>query len=208
MSKMAEVLRSQGFDVCNIDYPSREHPLDELAANHVAPAVESCFPNDDAPIHFVTHSLGGIVVRQLAMTSAVPRMGRVVMLSPPNHGSEVVDKLGNWPMFGWLNGPAGKDLGTAADASPTRLGPATFELGIITGARTINPFLSMMIPGDDDGKVSIENAKLTGMKDFMVVRCSHPFIMKSDRAIEQTVEFLKNGAFRHNPAEEPLDCWD
>ncbi len=209
MTKLADALKSQGYEVCNIDYPSREHAIDALAAQFVAPGIARCFSKPDAPIHFVTHSLGGIVVRQLAAQNLVPRIGRVVMLSPPNHGSEVVDKLGDWQLFDWLNGPAGRDLGTQTQSAPMRLGPATFEVGIIAGARTINPLLSMMIPGDDDGKVSIENAKLAGMRDFIVVSCSHPFIMKSDRAIEQTLPFLREGAFRHaSSSAEPLDCWD
>jgi triacylglycerol lipase len=217
MSKMQESLQAQGYQVCNVDYPSRDHSIEVLAADFVAPAIAKCF-SDSEPINFVTHSLGGIIVRELAATNAVPNIGRVVMLSPPNHGSEVVDKLGDFKAFDWINGPAGKEIGTNDASVPSRLGPATFEVGIITGVRSINPFLSMMIPGDNDGKVSVANAKLDGMKDFLVLRCSHPYIMKSDRAIVQTVQFLSHGAFQHSPAvqknatspaiEQPGDCWD
>jgi len=204
MSKMAAALQVQGYRVCNVDYPSREHSIGVLAEEFVAPAIAKCFPDTHEPINFVTHSLGGIIVRQLAASGELRNVGRVVMLSPPNHGSEVVDKLANWPLFDWLNGPAGKDLGTQMQATPSRLGPARFELGIVTGARSINPFLSMMIPGNDDGKVAVDHAKLDGMTDFIVLRCSHPFIMKSDRAIEQTVYFLQHGLF----ATRDDDCWD
>ena len=220
MSKVQDALRADGYDVCNVEYPSRDHTIEILAAEFVAPAIAKCFPqviND--PIHFVTHSMGGILVRQLAATKAVPNIGRVVMLSPPNHGSEVVDKLGDFKVFDWVNGPAGKEIGTGIDSTPLRLGPASFELGIITGVRTINPFLSMMIPGSDDGKVGVDNAKLEGMKDFLVLRCSHPMIMKSTHAIEQTVYFMNHGAFlrvgvskTQAPAssdpQEPGDCWN
>jgi triacylglycerol lipase len=220
MSSMQEALQAEGYKVCNVEYPSRDHSIDVLTAQFVTPAIAKCFPLvDGAPIHFVTHSMGGIIVRQLAATKAVANIGRVVMLSPPNHGSEVVDKLGDFKVFDWVNGPAGKEIGTGIDSTPLRLGPATFEVGIITGVRTINPFLSMMIPGNDDGKVGVDNAKLEGMKDFLVLRCSHPMIMKSTHAIEQTVYFMNHGAFlrggvskTQDPAavdlQEPGDCWN
>jgi pimeloyl-ACP methyl ester carboxylesterase len=220
LAKMQEALQADGYEVCNIEYPSREHTIEILAAEFVAPAIAKCFAQPSVePIHFVTHSMGGIIVRQLAATKAVEHIGRVVMLSPPNHGSEVVDKLGDFKIFDWVNGPAGKEIGTRVDSIPLRLGPATFELGIITGVRTVNPILSMMIPGDDDGKVGVDNAKLDGMKDFLVLRCSHPMIMKSPHAIEQTVYFMDHGMFRRPESKAqdtatvpaavpPGDCWN
>lgn len=220
MSAMEKALQTQGYQTCNIDYPSRDHTIAVLASEYVSPAIAKCFPNQPtaSATHFVTHSLGGIIVRQLAATQAIPNMGRVVMLSPPNHGSEVVDKLANWELFAAVNGPAGREIGTDAQSMPLRLGPAKFELGIITGVHTINPFLSLMIPGKDDGKVSVPNAKLQGMKDFLIVRCSHPYIMKSSLAIEQTLHFLANGEFEHLPEsrfdarfpelQTPSGCWN
>ena len=147
-------------------------------------------------VHFVTHSMGGILVRFYLANHRLVNLGRVVMLSPPNQGSETVDKLANMPGFGWLNGPAGQQLGTDENSLPNRLGPADFELGIITGNRSINLILSTMIPGPDDGKVAVERAKLAGMADFLVVPHSHPFIMKKPLVIEQTQFFLEHGRFR------------
>ena len=117
------------------------------------------------------------------------------MLSPPNHGSEVVDKLVCLFLFRLVNGPAGLELGTDSHSVPRSLGEPSFDLGIITGNRSVNPLLSTLIPGEDDGKVSLESAKLVAMKDFLVISSSHPFIMKNREAIEQTVYFLRNGAF-------------
>jgi pimeloyl-ACP methyl ester carboxylesterase len=207
MDRMGEALSAAGYRVCNIDYPSRKHPVAELAARHVAPEIGKCIARGE-PVHFVTHSLGGIIVRQLAATGAVQRFGRVVMLGPPNQGSEVVDTLGNWGLFGIINGPAGRELGTSPGALPQKLGPATFELGIIAGNRSINPILSTIIPGDDDGKVAIERARLEGMRDFIVVPASHPFLMKNDEVISQTIHFLACGAFEHgtSPKTGPVIC--
>ncbi len=159
MDSMEKNLSKAGFRVCNIDYPSRKHRIEKLTSEFIVPDIQKCFGDALTPVHFVTHSLGGIIVRQLAAEHQQIKIGRVVMLSPPNQGSEVVDKLGTWGLFEWINGPAGKQLGTTEEAVPNQLGPATFELGIITGNRSINLILSTLIPGPDDGKVSIKNAR-------------------------------------------------
>jgi triacylglycerol lipase len=195
MTSMAESLASAGYRVCNVAYPSREHDIRTLTMNYVLPEIARCFPNDTKPVHFVTHSLGGIIVRQLAASGTFTRFGRVVMLSPPNQGSEVVDELGDLWLFQALNGPAGNELSTAVVSTPNKLGPAPFELGIITGTRSVNLILSMFIPGTDDGKVSVQRAKLEGMKDFLEVPSSHPFIMTNAAVIQQTIHFLKHGVF-------------
>lgn len=211
MNKMEKALTHAGYAVCNISYPSTEHIISILAERHIVSSINRCISELEEPtgklaeesIHFVTHSMGGILVRYLAKFQSapfdpqlkIPRFGRVVMLSPPNNGSEVVDKLGEFWLFDLLNGPAGQELGTDSESVPRTLGPADFEVGIVTGRRTINFFLSLMIEGKDDGKVSIENAKLEGMADFLVLPATHPFIMKNNEAISQTIHFLQEGRF-------------
>ena len=192
---MEKALSDSGYLVRNTSYPSTEKPVDQLASEVIPAAVESCGENGDRTIHFVTHSLGGILIRYFLETNVIDNLGRVVMLSPPNQGSEVVDNLSGVPGFKALNGPAGMQLGTDKDDVPAQLGPATFDVGIITGDQSINLFLSMMIPGKDDGKVSVERAKLEGMADFLVVPHAHPFIMKSELVIEQVLFFLEYGRF-------------
>lgn len=195
MERMATSLRGAGYHVCNIGYPSREHPIAVLAADHVAPQVAACRATATGPVHFVTHSLGGILVRQLAATRAVPDIGRVVMLGPPNQGSEVVDVLGGWALFRQVNGPAGDELGTGPRSVPQALGPVPFELGVVAGTRSINGILSTLIPGTDDGKVSVQRAQVQGMRDFVTVAAAHPFLMRDGEAIAQTLRFLAQGCF-------------
>ncbi len=200
MEKMKHFLEKEGYEVCNLGYPSTEQPIEQLAADQVLPAIHACNGREPRLTHFVTHSLGGIIVRQLHATSAADAtlmFGRVVMLGPPNGGSEVVDKLRGMPPFQWLNGPAGQQLGTDKNAVPVRLGATNLEVGVIAGNRSINLILSMLIPGDDDGKVSIDNARLQGMKDFIVLPVSHPFLMQDDDVIRQTIHFLQAGVFQH-----------
>lgn len=194
MQPMADALRDAGYTVCNVDYPSTDHAVETLAREHVRPAVAACVA-DDRRAHFVTHSLGGIIVRYLATLPDAPSIGRVVMLGPPNRGSEVVDKIGDWRAFDWLNGPAGDQLGTAPDSLPNRLGPAPFPLGVIAGRHTINWINSLMIPGSDDGKVAVSRTRVAGMDDFVVLPVTHPLMMRDDDVIAQTLHFLEHGRF-------------
>ena len=193
--KLERHLEKDGFSVVNIGYPSREKTIENLSVDVIPAAIEQCKSYDARKIHFVTHSMGGILVRYYLEHHEVPEIGRVVMLSPPNSGSEVVDKLGDTCIFRWINGPAGGQLGTGADSMPKSLGAPKYEVGIITGDRTINPILSLLIPGSDDGKVSVASAKLHGMKDFLVVHEAHPFIMNDEKVLQQATAFIRNGVF-------------
>jgi pimeloyl-ACP methyl ester carboxylesterase len=195
MNRMERELNEAGFETCNISYPSRRHTIETLATEHVLPQIEECLGVGEMPIDFVTHSMGGLIVRYLAETELADRMGRVVMLSPPNGGSQIVDKLGDWWLFEVVNGPAGSEMGTDSESLPRQLGPPDYEVGVIAGTRSINLILSALIEGEDDGKVSVENARLEGMTDFLVMPASHTFIMRKRRAIEQAIHFLENGAF-------------
>ncbi len=149
----------------------------------------------------MTHSLGGILVRCYFSRNDEPRLGRVVMLGPPNKGSEVVDVLKDWSLFRKINGPAGSELGTGSRSVPKRLGPVTFELSVIAGDRSINWINSLMIPGPDDGKVSVESTKVDGMKEHVVVHRTHPCIMKAKESIELTIRFLRSGSFKKTLTE-------
>ena len=196
METMAEAIDAAGFVAINIDYPSREHPIEELAPMAIGKGLVRCESNDAIEkVHFVTHSLGGILVRNYLSDHDIPRLGRVVMLAPPNQGSVAVDKLGDVPGIDWVNGPAGRQLGKGADSVPLQLGPAEFELGIIAGNRSIDPITSAVLDDPDDGKVSVEDTKLKGMDDFIVVEHSHAFMMRLQNPIELTIRFLKTGSF-------------
>ncbi len=196
MNKMQRELDDAGFVTANIDYPSRDYTIEELADMAVPQGLAECRSHDGVErIHFVTHSLGGILVRQYLSGNEIPELGRVVMLGPPNQGSIAADDMGGVPGFEWLNGPAGRQLGKGEDSVPRRLGPADFELGVIAGSRTIDPITSAVLDDPDDGRVSVEDTKLEGMTDFVVVEHSHAFMMRMQRPIELTIRFLRTGAF-------------
>ncbi|HOC70878.1 MAG TPA: alpha/beta hydrolase [Candidatus Hydrogenedentes bacterium] len=196
MNKMEEKLSQAGFIVENVAYPSRTASIETLADEALGQALERSNLKDCPKIHFVTHSMGGILVRSYYARHEYGRLGRVVMLGPPNRGSEVVDRLKSWTLFQKMNGPAGGEMGTDADSTPNTLGPVNFECGIIAGDRSINWINSLaMIDGKDDGKVSVENTKVDGMKEHLVVHTTHTFMMRNNKVIEATLRFLQNGTF-------------
>lgn len=197
MLPMAEALQAQGYWIVNVDYPSRQFTIAQLAQTAIPAALNQCPTHAANKIHFVTHSLGGIVLRQYLREHRISELHRVVMLAPPNKGSEIVDHLKGLPPFAWINGPAGSELGTSANDLPQQLGAVDFELGVIAGTRSINLLLSLYLPNPDDGKVSLESTKVEGMRDFIALPVSHPFIMKDEDTISQVIYFLQRGSFLH-----------
>ncbi len=197
MKRIQRGLEDAGFRACPVDYPSRRYPIEILAKHHVLPDIRRCFPNDTVPIHFVTHSMGGIIARHLETMDGAPRIGRVVMIAPPNRGSEVADNLDHWWLLAEIAGPAARQLGTDSASLPMRLEPPMFEFGVIAATRSLDPLFSDWIPGRDDGKVAVKRTKLEGMRDFVEIPASHTLILWSREAVRQTVLFLREGRFDH-----------
>ncbi len=193
MALLAGRLEDAGYAVHNLGYPSRSRPIEALATV-VGEGFAACRRDGDRPVHFVTHSLGGILVRAWLQRGLPADLGRVVMLAPPNHGSAVAERARDAPWFRWFTGPAGQALGTGEDALPGRLAPLPVEIGIIAGT-AVYPVFSAWIPGPDDGLVAVASTRLAGMRDFLVVAHGHTFIMNSRDVARQTIAFLRNGAF-------------
>jgi len=198
MEKLQGKLEQADYLVVNVDYDSRKHPIPTLADMAISEGLQECRYKNVKRINFVTHSLGGILVRQYLINKKIPELHRVVMLGPPNQGSEVVDTLRDMPGFEALNGPAGMQLGTTSTDVPRRLGPVNFELGVIAGTQSINLILSSYLPGTDDGKVTLKSAQVEGMKDFIALPVTHPMMMRNTRVIAQTLRFLRQGNFLHD----------
>ncbi len=194
MHKIEKALEKENYQVVNFGYPSTRHAIDSLA-NLLKIKLENVCLDSSKQIHFITHSMGGIVLRQFLSENSIARLGRVVMLSPPNQGSEMADFYRDFFLFKWIMGPAGQELGTDSLSIPNRLGKVNFEVGIIMGTKALNPVYSKIIPGRDDGIVAIERARVEGMADFIEVPSNHTFIVWNKKAIEQGLFFLKNGRF-------------
>lgn len=202
MKRIESSLSKEDYETWNQGYPSTEENIEALVDAHLSKAVQYCRKRKASKIHFVTHSLGGILVRKYLSEHDMPNLGRVVMLSPPNKGSEVADALKDYKVYQWITGPAGQEIGTDPQSLPNTLPPVHGEVGIIAGSRTSDPWFSPMIPGKDDGKVSIERTKLAEMTDFLVVRRGHTFIMNDPEVIRQVIFFLKNARFDHGPVDQ------
>lgn len=205
MKLMKSELESAGFVVANIDYPSREQTVQQLATPTIDKGLKFCEKQGASVVHVVTHSMGGILFRQYVSEHGAEKFTRTVMLAPPNKGSEVVDEMSELPGFKFLNGPAGVQLGTGADSLPLQLGPATSDVAVIAGTFSINLYLSTHLPDPDDGKVSVENTRLDGMCAHLQVDVSHPYIMKDEEVIKEVKSYLTSGKFNDGKAEY-LEC--
>ena len=202
MAILVSRLKSAGFRVVSFGYPSTSESMEALV-DRLQAEVEACCGEEAEEAHFVTHSMGGVLVRSYLGQQPEAHGGRVVMLSPPSQGSELVDAFAESPLLQSLLGPAGSQLGTDSTGISSQLGPVRFALGIVTGDRSLNPLGSWLIPGPDDGKVGVDRARVDGATDFMVVSATHTFIMNRRDVAEEVVNFLWEGRFRSDSEQMP-----
>lgn len=200
MSAVESFLQQEGYETLAITYPSTRKDIDHIATGLDEKELDSAFWSRAGKVHFVTHSMGGLVARRYLekFRSEIPpeKLGRIVMLAPPNAGSEVADTLhGLWP-YQWYYGPAGQELTTRAQAG--NKSDIWYDLGIIAGTKEW-PYIvaAFVVPGPGDGRVSVERTRLEGMKDHMTVNATHTYIMDRSDVHRQIVHFLEEGAFGH-----------
>jgi pimeloyl-ACP methyl ester carboxylesterase len=198
MSTLAERLEKEGYAVVNYGYAWRDGAIPDHG-DELARRLPELVPASAPRVHFVTHSLGGVVVRQMVHDHAgeppVDRIGRVVMLAPPNGGSELADLLRRNGIARWICGPSLSDLGTSSSDPPHKLGAVRFECGVLTGDQTI--FGGLVFDGPSDGKVSLASARVEGLADFLVVPHGHSLLMYAEDVQHQVVAFLRDGRFEH-----------
>lgn len=196
LGPMALALRAAGYRVAPVSYPSTKAPPEALVT-HFAARVGALAAT--APLHAVAHSMGALILRDWLAQVAPAGFGRAVLLGPPNHGSELVDRLGEdkhlGPAFRLVNGPAGMALGTGPDSWPNRLPPPVHQMGVIAGKASVSPWFSALLPGPDDGKVTVASTRMEGMADHLVLPVSHTWMMMDPRVVRQVLHFLRAGRF-------------
>ena len=191
-------LEKEGYLVANVSYPSLARPIESLAVEAVEKGLERCHSEGLSRIHFVTHSMGGILVRQYLATREIEGLERVVMLAPPNQGSQFADYLGASPLAKVYDPEALAQLGTGEASILRRLGPADFELGVIAGTRNRRALLPGAPAETSDGVVAVEETKAASMNDFLEVPATHTGIVWNKEVRRQTVYFLRHGRFDHS----------
>ena len=200
MRRLEQHLKSRGYSTINLAYPSTTKSIETIAEMHLAGAVDVCQKQGAGKVHFVGHSLGGIIVRQYLQQHPVPAGSRLVMLSSPNQGSELADLLMHVPLYRWIIGPAGQELGRGPESVVNRLKPVGIDIGVIAGNLSINLVSSVFMDGPHDGTVSVKSTMLPEMRDFIVVHNTHTFIMRDPLVMRQVTHFLRHGRFDHSGA--------
>jgi len=207
MEDFEDYFAGKGYQVLNIDYPSTKYPIEELDKKFIKPMIDAIPVTESQKIHFITHSLGGLVLRHYLTHNRPPQLGQVIMLSPPNHGSELADLLLKRRLVQRVAGPAAMELRTLDNRFFQKLGPIDYPLGIIAGNKSYTRSTERHLPGMDDGMVAISSMKLKGMKDFIILNEHHRGLTRNLEAMEQANHFLKNSRFKHqnlsHQAEKP-----
>ncbi|MEW6640911.1 MAG: alpha/beta fold hydrolase [Pseudomonadota bacterium] len=197
LRRMEQAVAAAGFATLNLNYPSRRAALATLA-DGLHPSITAFAAEVRGPLHFVAHSMGGLVTRVYLARHRPSRLGRVVMLGTPNGGSEVADLLRDTAFYRAAFGPAGQQLVTRRDAATKALlPPPDYPVGVIAGNRSLYPLASLVLPKPHDGRVSVRNTRIEGMHDHIVVATSHPQLAHHPAAIRQTLAFLQYGRFSH-----------
>ena len=190
-------LEARGHRVCNVGYDTRVATIEE-ATDEVAASIARCGVGRE-PVHFVTHSLGGLVLRALLPRHPEIEPGRAVMLAPPNQGSEIADRLRELEWLEPILGPLAAQLGTRPEDLPKRLPRPELPFGVIAGDDWINPAGPLWLPEPHDGTVSVESTRLEGMSDHIVMPYTHTFIVSAEPIVEQVESFLRSGRFAPEP---------
>ena len=190
MSTLAAAAEKAGYQPFLFGYPSTQITITD-AAEYLHQSIQSLEGIEELSI--VAHSMGGLVTRAYFAAHGDPRIKRVVMLGTPNHGAELADFLyGNFVIRA-ASGPGGRQLVTDREGLIPSLPAPKCEFAIIAGARGKTAGWNPLIPGDDDGTVTVESTRLIGAADFSTVNSTHTALLSNPEVIEQAIRFLNEG---------------
>lgn len=201
MSPLVRPLQEDGYTVIPFDYPSTRIPIEE-SAGYLRKVIGSL--EGIETIDFVVHSMGGLVVRSYLAGEPDKRLRRMVMLGVPNQGAEMANLVENQPLFRAIYGEAGQQLVGGKAAFAAGLPTPRFEFAVIAGARGTEEGFNPLIPGDDDGTVTVASTRLPGARDFQTVNALHALLMGNRESLAATRHFLKTGSLRESGEREPI----
>jgi len=201
MATFAKRLEARGFEVLNLDYASTSYVLEDLVEKIHPEIALFLKEHPGRTVHFAGYSMGGLLIRAYLAKYRPENLGRVIMLGTPNHGSEVADFLReNWA-YRKFYGPAGQQLTTDQDYM-ARFGKPDYAFAVIAGDRSIDPVSSKLIPGDDDGKVSIQSTHLEGEQDHIILHTNHLAMPENFAVAVEAAHYLRYGFFKRGSAAE------
>lgn len=199
---LSKRVEEAGHLVVGFDYPSTRCSITE-SAEYLAKVIDSLEGVEE--IDLVVHSMGGLVARAYLMKHEDARLRRMVMLGVPNLGAEMADRVVAIPLYQWICGPGGCELVTDPDGLIASLPTPEFEFAIVAGGRGTLDGYNPLIPGDDDGTVTVASTRLPGAVDFLMVEgAMHSFLMFNDQVIDATVRFLETGRLREGEEARPI----
>lgn len=200
MVHMRRHFEKAGFQTIGMNYPSLRANLEQNGA-YLRQVMESL--EGVETIHLVGFSLGGIVIRQCLSEYDTPKLGRVVFIGSPHRGAELATRFKDWWAFKTIAGPSGQELATAPYGVAPNLPAPRCEFGIIAGCRGLDGGFNPLIPGDNDGLVSVETTRLPGANDFMTVYTMHTLLLHTPAVYEATERFLETGKLRKAGEGDP-----
>lgn len=195
MRSLEKYFKDEGYLVINETYDSRSKSIETIAVEHIGPLLSSIDSDEYEAIHFVTHSLGGIMLRYYLSHHSIKKLGRIVMIAPPNQGSEVAELYKDKLWYKLATGKPGQQLYINNNPLFEQLKPVPADVGIMIGTKSSDPWFNHAFAGPHDGKVSVESARLPEMKDFITVDHGHTFIMNNKKVQQQIAHFLQHGIF-------------
>ncbi|NQZ14647.1 MAG: alpha/beta hydrolase [Alphaproteobacteria bacterium] len=201
MNSIESMLQKDGYTTLNITYPSKKKDLNGLAEYLKKEHLIDSLWKDYSHIHVITHSMGGLVARRYfdRYKNDIPKdkLGKIIMLAPPNKGSKIADIMQTLLPYKWYYGPSGSELTTEVQRDIKS--DIYYDLGVIAGTKEWPYFVAaFVIPGKSDGRVSVNNTKIKGMTDFLTVNGTHTFIMNKPEVHSQILYFLRHSKFKHN----------
>ena len=185
-------LARQGFLSILYDYPTRRACVEEHGAAlcaFIEKEMESMRESEAGKLHFVTHSMGGLLLR-VALRQLSPgtrsAIGRIVMITPPNKGSDVAEAVLRKLFFAEKIVKCLPDLSSVPHSFANTFPEPdeTFEIGIIAGSH--------------DRKVAVPSTHLAHERDHLILQSSHTAILFRKQTVHQTVHFLLHGTFEHH----------